>query len=327
MTTPNLFQFASSELSQDAFISWLLSWAQPKMEKENASLHETGRDLIRALLEKHDRSAEDPPALSEVHQQHKRADVVAVLEGDMALLIEDKVGASAHSEQLDRYRSALEEEFSEVLPIFFKTGDQSDYQHARENGYEPFLRKDFLTVLRRGDERGVESDIFQDYREHLETIEKKVRSFETVPVGEWPRAAWKGFYQVLQDQLGEGSWSHVPNQSGGFMAFYWHSFSGDGCKQYLVLEEEKPCFKIEVEDENRYKPLRETWHGRVVEASKESPAEARKPDRFGYGEHMTVAVLSGGYLETDEEDLVDIEETLTRLREAEDILSRAVAEN
>lgn len=327
MSTPNLFEFASSELSQDAFICWLLSWARPKMEKVNTPLHETGRALVGALLKKHDRSFEDAPAVEDVLRQHKRADVVALLEDGTALLIEDKVGASAHSDQLKRYRSVLKEEFEEVLPIFFKTGDQSDYQHAREQGYEPFLRNDFLEVLRQGDERGVESDIFQDYREHLETIEKKVRSFETVPVGEWPRAAWKGFYQVLQERLGDGSWGSVPNPSGGFMAFYWDYFDSDGCRQYLQLEEEKLCFKIKVEEQDRYKSLRGKWHERVMKASEEASLEARKPDRFGHGTHMTVAVLEGSYLETDEEGLVDVEETLARLREAEDILSRAVAED
>ena len=32
MTTPNLFKFATSELSQDAFICWLLSWAKKDYE-------------------------------------------------------------------------------------------------------------------------------------------------------------------------------------------------------------------------------------------------------------------------------------------------------
>lgn len=41
MATPNLFKFATSELSQDAFICWLLSWA-----KKN---YKTGNDKHKAL--------------------------------------------------------------------------------------------------------------------------------------------------------------------------------------------------------------------------------------------------------------------------------------
>lgn len=41
MTTPNLFKFATSELSQDAFICWLLSWADQD--------YQTGSDKHKAL--------------------------------------------------------------------------------------------------------------------------------------------------------------------------------------------------------------------------------------------------------------------------------------
>jgi hypothetical protein len=261
-----------------------------------------------------------------VHYQYKQADVVARLGNNTALLIEDKVGTGAHSGQLGRYQLALQDEFDEVLPIFLKTRDQSDYEHARQERYEPFLRKDFLEVLQRGANRGVESDIFHDYLGHLRSIEKKVRSFEDKPVGQWPEAAWKGFYQVLQDELGKGSWEYVANPSGGFMAFYWHSFSNDGSDQYLQLQEEKLCFKISVDKEGRYSEMRDKWHGRVVEAGEEASVQVRKPDRFGHGGTMTVAVFEDGYLKTDEDGLIDIDEAIARLREAEEILTRAATD-
>ena len=31
--TPNIFSFATSELSQDAILAWVLSWADPSMRK------------------------------------------------------------------------------------------------------------------------------------------------------------------------------------------------------------------------------------------------------------------------------------------------------
>ena len=39
MSRPNLFKFATSELSQDAFICWLLSSASPENKEEDAKLH------------------------------------------------------------------------------------------------------------------------------------------------------------------------------------------------------------------------------------------------------------------------------------------------
>jgi hypothetical protein len=326
MVTPNFFEFASDERSQDAFLCWLLSWAKPELKEKNEPLYETGLDFVRSLAGSHGYPPPDLGAVERVHHQYKQADVVARLGGNTALLIEDKVGSGAHSGQLGRYRSALQEEFDEVLPIFLKTRDQSDYEHAREEGYEPFLREDLLEVLQRGADRGVESDIFHDYLSHLRFIQDTVESFENKPVGQWPEAAWKGFYQLLQDELGEGSWKYVANPSGGFMAFYWHSFGSGNSEQYLQLEEEKLCFKISVDEEDRYSELREKWYGRAVEAGEEASIQVRKPDHFGHGGHMTVAVLEGGYLETDEDELIDIDKTVARLRKAEEILTQAATD-
>lgn len=35
MEKPNLFSIATKELSQDAFITWLLQWADDKYKKKN----------------------------------------------------------------------------------------------------------------------------------------------------------------------------------------------------------------------------------------------------------------------------------------------------
>ena len=52
---PSLFKFASSELSQDAFICWLLSWASPENKDKDPGLHNCGLELIKAFFEKHPR--------------------------------------------------------------------------------------------------------------------------------------------------------------------------------------------------------------------------------------------------------------------------------
>ena len=327
-SSPNIFRYASSELSQDAFICWLISWAKPGFSEEDAALHKTALGLIEALFEKHGHSYDTPPGSVEVRQQYNDMDVVVVMDGEIALLIEDKVHARAHSDQLGRYRSTLVDEFGKesLFPIYFKTGDQSDFQHARENGYEPFLRDDFLEVLDSGLSQGVNNDVFQNYRNHLLEIKRKVESFEGTPVDEWPQAAWKGFFNLLQDRLGDGSWGYVPTPSGGFMGYWWHSFSSNGCRQYLQLEGEKLCFKIAVDEEPKQKPLRQKWYERVVDAGEDESLQVEKPGRFGLGEHMTVAVFPKDYRSADEEGLIDIEETLDRLHRAENVLSLAVEE-
>jgi hypothetical protein len=49
---PNLFSFATSKLSQDAFLCWLLAWAEGRYANDNAALHSAGRSLLGASLAK-----------------------------------------------------------------------------------------------------------------------------------------------------------------------------------------------------------------------------------------------------------------------------------
>lgn len=47
---PNLFSIATKELSQDAFIAWLLQWADESYLETNKELNITGRKFISFLV-------------------------------------------------------------------------------------------------------------------------------------------------------------------------------------------------------------------------------------------------------------------------------------
>jgi len=54
MKKPNLFSYATSELSQDAFICWLLSWGAPEHKKSDFNLYECAISLITSFFDKHE---------------------------------------------------------------------------------------------------------------------------------------------------------------------------------------------------------------------------------------------------------------------------------
>ena len=55
----------------------------------------------------------------------------------------------------------------------------------------------------------------------------------------------------------KGEWAYVSNPRGGFIGFWWHWKTDANCKQYIQLEHEKLCFKIEVENKNERTELRD----------------------------------------------------------------------
>ncbi len=50
--TPNIFSFATSELSQDAMFAWLIRWASPEYKKSDSDLHNIAQDFVRLLMNK-----------------------------------------------------------------------------------------------------------------------------------------------------------------------------------------------------------------------------------------------------------------------------------
>ncbi len=47
---PNLFALATKELSQDAFLAWLLQWADPECREHNAALNDVAGEFVNRLI-------------------------------------------------------------------------------------------------------------------------------------------------------------------------------------------------------------------------------------------------------------------------------------
>jgi hypothetical protein len=178
------------------------------------------------------------------------------------------------------------------------------------------------------------NNIIIDYRNRLESLSNEVNSYKNTPLDNWGHCQWVGFYLELQKCLQNpdtpedmlADWGYVANPTGGFLGFWW-AWSNSGSENgYLQLEEEKLCFKIEVLDSsalsNDRKKRRTYWHKKIMERSRVvGLSGVNKPSRFGLGTHMTVCQFDGDYRICDEHKLIDMNETVARLRIAEKILT------
>lgn len=80
--TPNIFDFATSELSQDAMFAWLIQWADIKYAESDAEIHNTAQLFLRLLL------GSDSFVINtvEVGRQWKNIDVWAKINNDTFLI-------------------------------------------------------------------------------------------------------------------------------------------------------------------------------------------------------------------------------------------------
>lgn len=228
---PNLFMYATSELSQDAFLCWLVEWSNPVYKDIDYGLHELSLQFLARIYELHHKII---PAIHEVRitRQFGGLDILIEINKTHAILIEDKIYTKEHSDQFKRYRKRVADygyPMESQLPIHYKTGDQSDFSAVQDAQYIPLSRSQMITVLEYGVKMGIKNVIFLNYYEYLKKIENKYQAYRTSPVAQWEGMTWEGIYQFLRDSGFDGHYSYVANASGGFFAFWWGGKGHNQC--------------------------------------------------------------------------------------------------
>lgn len=304
MNKPNIFKYATKELSQDAFIFWLLDHANPIYENVDKEIKTCALNLIEFFFNLENKKMPETINKFELRKQEKSIDIVLYL-NEFMIVIEDKVNTNSHSNQLFRYKSYAENKMGKanVLAIYFKTYDQSNYKKEEDDGFKVFHRQDLLKLL---DKTVTDNDIILDFKSHIFSIEEEVSNFQIKEA--WNHQNWTGFFKYLQKELNAGDWGYVPNQNGGFMGYWWAFNKNELCTQYLQLQEDDLVLKINSKSEKYDKKFRNLCYKHYLEKAKQAEISFNKPIRFGVGETMTI--LTTKYIVRDKDsNLINIEKT------------------
>ena len=154
MKKPNIFEIATKELSQDAFITWLLKWADDSCKNLDEDLHQCGKEFVSTLIKKQNPNFSESINKVKAKRQKEKIDVWTEVNDKYLIIIEDKINGGQHSDQLKRYKEIAEEwcqEHNKEKPIciYLKTGNESEksFKIAEEKGYSIFNRKDFIDLF------------------------------------------------------------------------------------------------------------------------------------------------------------------------------------
>ena len=318
---PNIFEFATSELSQDAFFAWLIKCAKPHFMEIDKNLCELGQSFIKLLTGDDDLMVNKV----EVGRQWKNIDVWVEVNDDIFITIEDKTETTEHDDQLTRYREIVFDEYNgqrdKLFFVYLKTGNgpKSILEKISNLGYRIILRADLLHLL---NSYNGSHPFVLNYKEHIQDIEDETQKFNSIPVSKWGWYAWQGFYQEINKYIDLASWTYVANPAGGFLGAYWY-FIGvdDKIEMYLQFEEQKLCFKIwcgydnKSEIRNRFFDILMT-----VKQDEFSNEEIHKPQRFGSGEYMTIAIVEPESLFGS--GIVDIQAVVSKLHKYEQLIDK-----
>jgi len=324
---PNLFEIATKELSQDAFITWLLTYADISCSSIDADLNLCAIDFVNELIKKTYPNFNENVVEVKAGRQWENIDVWAEINKKYLIVIEDKTNSGKRNDQLIRYKEiskkwCFEHNYEEPICIYIKTGNesQSDLKNIIKDGFAIFKRNDFINVLRKYS--NIKNNIFKEFKENLENKEKINNEFLTKKIEDWKSSDYEGFYQLLEIEMDIVNWHFVNNPKGGFWnALLSWTYLGK-YPTYLQLEEKKLCFKISTHIDDLEEPMTEnrgvvrnnTCKFITSKAKQLEYYEIKKPDNFGNGVWMTVAVVERDYWLGNADELVDVKKVVKNLQ-------------
>lgn len=310
---PNIFDYATSELSQDAFLCWLLKWAEEGARSHDPQLHTIANVFVKEVFDLHNCQLNESIQSVCIKRQFNSLDILAIINEKYAIMIEDKVFTNHHSDQLNRYLKMVENHSKtnhlNPLPIYYKIVEQGDYSGVIGAGYQIFTRTKMIEVLS-GLHTSTTNDILNDYLQHLKQIDTSIESYKSLPITEWNSFSWQGFYRDLQKELKNGKWGRVENARGGFWAFWWKG--DDSQPHYWQLEESMLKAKVEAADSQDKREYRDQCMQALLEYSQKNELNLSRPKSVRSGKTMTIAQRPD-YIQVFDDQTINFEQTVLEL--------------
>lgn len=275
MERNNIFNFATSELSQDAFICWLCNWVNfddNSLSEDEKKLKSLATEFIEKMLGE---KLEDRKV--NIKRQYQKIDVLLEIQNktefitkgnninpivDMYVIIEDKVGIGLHSNQIERYRELISEKNekdngsrAKIKVVYYKIYDEDNTERLKENGVNVILGRENILELLKEYKDKINNSIFENYHNYLSNIETDVNSYEKKNLEDWNSNCYIGFFKELKNKkkllehaIGrqkDCSWGYVNNSSGGFMGMWWFPLSEEKINKLTETSDEDIYLQIE----------------------------------------------------------------------------------
>lgn len=262
MERNNIFNFATSELSQDAFICWLCNWVNfddNDLSEDEKKLKELATEFIEKMLGE---KLEDRKV--NIKRQYQKIDVLLEIQNktnqvvDMYVIIEDKVGTGLHSNQIEGYTKLISEKNkskAQIKTVYYKTYDEDNMENLKENGVDVIFGREKILELFGKYKDNIKDSIFRNYYDYLDNIETDVNSYVEKNLEDWNSNCYIGFFKKLKNEKNllehaigrqkDCSWGYVNNSSGGFMGMWWFPLSEEKINKLTETSDEDIYLQIE----------------------------------------------------------------------------------
>lgn len=303
----NLFALAYGELSQDAFFAWLFNFANPIYQNDHQTLHDCAVKLLQKWLNQDIIIEDIKIKTQETFYENKKRnsiDIVIIINSSICIIVESKTNSHLHSNQLNRYADYAKQKYKNFIGIYLKTGNESRAYQKNIHPFKTFNRQDLLNHFTPYKDK-ISNDIFIDFVEYLQDIESKTQKFSISNPSEWKSRQWQGFYQYLDNLNLLTWWGMVNNPTHSFLVAdfnkkEWQSHNKMSYTIVFAIHEQQLIFGI-YDKSHKSAKIRNEFSKYLLSQAKDKFPEIKKPQKFGKGSFMKVAVINNYWLDENEQ--------------------------
>lgn len=258
----NIFDFATKELSQDAFLSWFIS------NCNEDGIKEYSYEFINLITDYHFKVGDIKKV--QIKQQENNMDIIVDFwtsedlnpQSHYVIIIEDKTISSAHSGQLKRYAEIMngwntnEPGYKERRrKVFYKVNKETDQDKLEikegDKGFEtndrwrPFYIDDIYKFFSKIPL--TKSEILNSYVEHIKQIYNDLNVVSDKPMSEWNYNNYVTFFKkVIKEKFSKkgydcDSWSS--QYQGRLVSFvFCYRSNPQNTRLNKQVTEDMPCF-------------------------------------------------------------------------------------
>jgi len=192
----NIFNYATKELSQDAFIAWLLYHYNDSGHK----VYPVAKKLLKKIISESKLGIDLPSNKIEIKLQEEKRDITIYflneddeIKKDLVIFFEDKVNSSENNGQIKKYYEKLEntkigvkkEKFENIIPVYFKT----TYMTKEEDAHLKNIKKDLDSLVILSQEviskfiANIDTSnyLLKDWIEYFKTIDVSNNNINLIP--------------------------------------------------------------------------------------------------------------------------------------------------
>ena len=189
----NIFKYATRELSQDAFLAWLINWINEPENDLNKGIRKLSKEFISNIIKSKtewvDLLKNDKDLKIKVELQYYNIDVLVQIYNEktdkyLFVIIEDKVQSLEHDSQIDRYKNIVKEKYKDckdedILTCYYKPYDECginlkkvDCIYVRKRQADDDDKIYGIYELLQKYEQDINQEYFKDYLEYIKAIEE-----------------------------------------------------------------------------------------------------------------------------------------------------------